>query len=77
MRGRVSTTSGDSAIFPWMQAGSKGRVDLAYYQSNNGDNSNDASNTGIWNVYFRQSLNALSEIQVPTATFTAFCFTDH
>lgn len=56
----IELTSGGSAIFPWMQAGSKGRVDLVYYQSNNADNSNDSSSTAFWNVYFGQSQNALS-----------------
>lgn len=57
----VELTSGGSAVFPWLVAGSKGRVDLVYYQSSNGDNSNDASNTGVWNVYLGQSQNALSQ----------------
>jgi hypothetical protein len=33
---------GDSAVFPWMVAGSPGEVDLAFYKSNTGLNSNVA-----------------------------------
>jgi hypothetical protein len=50
----------DSAIFPWMVAGDAGKVDLVYYKANNGDNSNVARPTTVWNVYFGQSMNALN-----------------
>ncbi|HEY9288448.1 MAG TPA: sialidase family protein [Candidatus Dormibacteraeota bacterium] len=33
---------GDSAVFPWMQAGDAGQVDLVFYKSNTGLNSNVA-----------------------------------
>src|SRR5256712_6432964 len=42
-----------------MVAGDAGRVDLVYYKSNSGANSN--VNVGqVWNVYFAQSMNALN-----------------
>src|SRR5438132_5216829 len=42
-----------------MVAGDAGRVDLVYYKSNSGANSN--VNVGqVWNVYFGQSMNALN-----------------
>jgi hypothetical protein len=50
----------DSAIFPWMVAGDAGKVDLVYYKSNNGENSNASPPTTVWNVYFGQSMNALN-----------------
>jgi hypothetical protein len=51
---------GDSAVFAWMVAGDPGRVDLVFYKSNNGVNSNVAPPDTVWNVYFAQSLNALN-----------------
>jgi hypothetical protein len=49
----------DSAVFSWMVAGDAGQVDLVYYKSNSGANSN--VNVGqVWNVYFAQSQNALN-----------------
>jgi hypothetical protein len=56
----IEVTSGTSAVFPWMQAGSAGRVDLVYYQSSNDQNSNSAAAGTVWNAYFGQSLHALS-----------------
>src|SRR5881275_1615987 len=50
----------DSAVFPWMVAGDAGQVDLVYYKSNSGVNSNFAPPTTVWNVYFGQSQNALN-----------------
>src|SRR2546428_11960799 len=42
-----------------MVAGDAGRVDLVYYKSNSGANSN--VNVGqVWNAYFAQSMNALN-----------------
>ena len=55
----LTGSANDSAIFPWMVAGDAGRVDLVYYKSNSGANSN--VNVGqVWNVYFAQSMNALN-----------------
>jgi hypothetical protein len=58
----INLTGGknDSAIFPWMVAGDPGRVDLVYYKANNGDNSNVARQTTVWNVFFAQSMKALN-----------------
>src|SRR5437867_781676 len=54
----LTGSANDSAIFSWMVAGDAGRVDLVYYKSNSGANSN--VNVGqVWNVYFGQSMNAL------------------
>jgi hypothetical protein len=36
----LTQETGDSAVFPWMQAGDPGQVDLVYYKSNSGLNSN-------------------------------------
>lgn len=38
----LTKESGDSAVFPWMVAGDPGQVDLVYYKSNSGLNSNVA-----------------------------------
>ena len=55
----LTGSANDSAVFPWMVAGDAGRVDLVYYKSNSGANSN--VNVGqVWNVYFAQSMNALN-----------------
>jgi hypothetical protein len=50
----------DSAVFSWMVAGDAGQVDLVYYKSNSGVNSNVAPPDTVWNVYFGQSQNALN-----------------
>jgi hypothetical protein len=36
----LTQENGDSAVFPWMQAGDPGQVDIVYYKSNSGLNSN-------------------------------------
>ncbi|MFL6010742.1 MAG: hypothetical protein ACJ734_02995 [Gaiellaceae bacterium] len=56
----LTKESGDSAIFPWMVAGDPGQVDLVYYKSNSGINSNIQPPSSTWNVYFAQSQNALN-----------------
>jgi hypothetical protein len=56
----LTPEANDSAVFPWMVAGDAGRVDLVYYKSNSGVNSNVAPPDTVWNVYFAQSLNALN-----------------
>jgi hypothetical protein len=56
----LTPETNDSAIFPWMVAGDAGRVDLVYYKANNGENSNVAPPSTVWNVYFAQSMNALN-----------------
>jgi BNR/Asp-box repeat len=38
----LTQENGDSAVFPWMAAGDPGQVDLVYYKSNTGLNSNFA-----------------------------------
>ena len=48
----------DSAIFPWIAVGDPGQVDIVFYKSNSGANPN--ASTGVWNVYFAQSQNALN-----------------
>lgn len=68
----LTPSANDSAIFPWMVAGDPGRVDVVYYKSNSGINSNIQPSTTVWNVYFGQSQNALntgsnfSTVQVST-----------
>jgi hypothetical protein len=49
----------DSAVMPWIAAGDPGQVDLTYYKSNSGANSN-LEDAQVWNVYFGQSQNALN-----------------
>src|SRR5437868_144042 len=58
----LTPEQGDSAVFPWMVAGDPGRVDLVFYKSNSGINSNvqPPDSSTVWNVYFSQSLNALN-----------------
>src|SRR5438034_10606840 len=56
----LTGSANDSAVFPWMVAGDAGRVDLVYYKSNSGANSNVAPPDTVWNVYFAQSMNALN-----------------
>jgi hypothetical protein len=56
----LTPEANDSAVFPWMVAGDAGRVDLVFYKSNNGENSNVAPPDTVWNVYFAQSMNALN-----------------
>jgi hypothetical protein len=56
----LTPEANDSAIFPWMVAGDPGKVDLTFYKSNSGFNSNIAPPDTVWNVYFAQSMNALN-----------------
>jgi hypothetical protein len=72
----LTQEKGDSAVFPWMVAGDPGQVDLVYYKSNLGLNSNipgvdtsgnrcDSPDTQgciapVWNTFFVQSQNALN-----------------
>jgi hypothetical protein len=56
----LTPEKGATAIFPWMVAGDPGRVDITYYKSNNGVNSNVAPPDTVWNVFFGQSLKALN-----------------
>src|SRR5437773_543539 len=50
----LTPEQGDSAVFPWMVAGDPGRVDLVFYKSNSGINSNaqPLDSSTVWNVYF-------------------------
>lgn len=63
----------DSAVMPWLVAGDPGQVDIVYYKANNGDNSNTARPTTVWNVYFGQSQNALNT----GANFNSVQISDH
>src|SRR5207302_9107712 len=56
----LTKEANDSAVFPWMVAGDAGQVDIVYYKSNSGLNSNTNDNSQVWNVYFGQSNNALN-----------------
>jgi hypothetical protein len=55
----LTQENGDAAVFPWMQAGDPGQVDLVYYKSNSPLNSNIEGGQ-VWNTYFGQSQNALN-----------------
>jgi hypothetical protein len=55
----LTQETGDAAVFPWMQAGDPGQVDLVYYKSNSPLNSNIEGGQ-VWNTYFGQSQNALN-----------------
>ena len=84
---KVSSGTG-TALFPWIAAGDKGRVDIAWYQSSNvappliADPTTPGQLTGgpnempggsTWNVMFAQSLNADSREPV----FTIAQASDH
>jgi len=56
----LTPEANDSAVFSWMVAGDPGQVDIVYYKSNSGINSNVQPPTTVWNVYFGQSQNALN-----------------
>lgn len=68
----LTQETGDSAIMPWMVAGDPGQVDLVYYRSSDGLNSN-VDDTGVWNVIFGQSQNALNT----GSNFKKVQITDH
>jgi hypothetical protein len=55
----LTPSANDSAVMPWMVAGDPGQVDLTYYHSNSGANSN-IEDAQVWNVIFGQSQNALN-----------------
>jgi flagellar hook capping protein FlgD len=55
-------------VFPWLEAGSAGRVDVVWFGTQ--DNNNSAAE---WKVYFAQSLNANS----PTPVFRQQIISDH
>jgi hypothetical protein len=55
----LTQETGDAAVFPWVQAGDPGQVDITYYKSNSGLNSN-LEGDQVWNTYFGQSQNALN-----------------
>lgn len=55
----ITQETGDSAVFPWMVAGDPGQVDVTFYKSNTGVNSNTSANA-VWNVYWGKSNNALT-----------------
>jgi hypothetical protein len=57
----IQETSGTTAVMPWIVAGDSGKVDLVWYQSRNATtNPNLAPPDSEWNVFFSQSLNALT-----------------
>jgi hypothetical protein len=68
----VTRSTNKSAVFPWMVAGDQGQVDLVYYESNHGLNPN-VDDTGVWNVIFGHSNNALNT----GANFSHDQITDH
>lgn len=55
----ITQETGDSAVFPWMVAGTPGQVDIVFYKANCGLNSNAATNCA-WNVYWGNSNNLLT-----------------
>src|SRR4051794_29715971 len=68
----LTQEKGDSAVFPWMQAGDPGQVDIVYYKSNSPLNSN-LEGGQVWQTYFGQSQNALNT----GSNFKAVQITDH
>ena len=68
----LTQETGDSAVFPWMAAGDPGQVDIVYYKSNSGLNSNIEGGQ-VWQTYFGQSQNALNT----GSNFKSVQITDH
>ncbi|MEA2646629.1 MAG: hypothetical protein QOE92_1712 [Chloroflexota bacterium] len=67
---KVNGAPVQSAIMPWLTAGDDGRVDLAFYGSEQA--LPPSTNNGPWYGYMMQSLNALD----PSPTWTMSKFTD-
>ncbi|TLY33377.1 MAG: hypothetical protein E6K56_01020 [Ignavibacteria bacterium] len=47
-------------IFPWMDAGDAGRVDIVWYATDSIKTSSEVLDNNDWHVYFSQTLNALA-----------------
>src|SRR6267378_1312210 len=47
-------------IFPWMDAGDAGRVDIVWYATDSIKSSSEVLDNNDWHVYFSQTLNALA-----------------
>jgi hypothetical protein len=59
---QVNSAPANTAIFPWITAGSSGAIDIVYYGTSYYDGVNPPDNypsTAAWNVYFAQNLQAL------------------
>jgi hypothetical protein len=75
---RVSPSALHSPVQPWIAAGDPGRIDVAYYAApQSGEDKafgpDSLTNTGTWNLYLDQSVNALST----APAFTHSLVSDH
>lgn len=58
---KVNTAAVKTTTFPWIVAGSEGRIDIVYYGTDaNGPSPEEVPATSDWKVYMAQSLNAAS-----------------
>jgi hypothetical protein len=75
---RVSPSSLGNNVMPWVAAGSPGRVGVAWYGAPQaqeaGNYGSDRLDHGTWNVYYAQSLDALTS---GGPTFTQARVSDH
>ena len=67
---RVSAPPANSNIFPWIQAGSAGRADIAWYGDTTVADPSDTSVHHVWNVYMSQVVYPLLQALAPTRIAT-------
>jgi len=76
-RAKVNGPAQQTNIFPWISAGDPGRVDIAWYGSQQitgkAPYDSDSLNTGLWDVYLAQTTNALTG----QPSFTQTTVSDH
>ncbi len=76
-RRQINQPAQATNIFPWISAGDPGRIDIGWYGSEQTTGKvpydSDSLDTGLWDVYLGQSLDALSA----TPSFTVTKVSDH
>ncbi len=76
-RAKVNGPDQKTNIFPWISAGDPGRVDIAWYGSQQTTGKapydSDSLDTGLWDVYLAQTTNALTG----QPSFTQTTVSDH
>ena len=76
-RTQVNAPAQRTNIFPWVSAGDPGHVDIAWYGSQQTTGGapydSDSLNTGLWDVYLAQSMDALGG----APTFARTTVSDH
>lgn len=55
-------------LFPWIAAGSRGRLDIVWYGTSALGSCPNRPCAGVWNVYMAQTLNAVSSSGRPNST---------